>query len=87
MGTFLADHGGELAQFLNALAPTYTAFVGGIKPFTAILRGAAPVLHNGATAISNHAIQMWADFAFDRPKNYTARDCPTYGTVKGSNCR
>ncbi|MGN6162016.1 MAG: MCE family protein [Marmoricola sp.] len=84
---FFALHGQDLAAFFAAVAPTYEAFVGGINPFTAILRGAPAVLFNGANAIRDGAIQMNAFFKTDVRDPYSSADCPRYGAVAGSNCR
>ena len=81
-----ALHGQDLAAFFAAVAPTYDAFVGGINPFTAILRGAPAVLFNGADAIRHGAIQMNAFFKTDVRNPYSSVDCPRYGAVAGSNC-
>jgi ABC-type transporter Mla subunit MlaD len=83
---FLETNGAQLGVFLTALAPTYQAFVGGIEAFTQILQRAPQVLANGAHDIKDGAIQMLATFALGRPDSYTAKDCPRYGAVKGSNC-
>ncbi|HWU33420.1 MAG TPA: MCE family protein [Marmoricola sp.] len=87
LANFTGQHGQSLVDFLAAVDPTYTAFVGGINPFTAILQGAPAVLDNGAHAIRNGAIQMNAFFKADVRNPYTAADCPRYGWLLGGNCK
>ncbi len=89
MAVFLRDHGAELGAMLDAVMPTYRAFVGGIGPFETILRMAVTVLDNGAKAvkIKDGAIQMRAQFLVDLMNPYSPADCPRYGSLKGSNCR
>jgi len=52
----------------------------------AILARVPGVLHNGATAIDESSIQMNGLIGLDPLDPYTARDCPRYGTLAGSNC-
>lgn len=84
---FLAAHGPLLGAMLDAVMPTYRAFVGGIGPFTQILSMASAVLRNGALAIKDGAIQMRAQFDLDLQNPYSAADCPRYGRLRGKNCR
>lgn len=84
---FLAAHGPLLGAMLDAVMPTYHAFVGGIGPFTQILSMAAAVLRNGALAVKDGAIQMRAQFDLDIQNPYSAADCPRYGRLRGKNCR
>lgn len=84
---FLAAHAPLLGAMLDAVMPTYRAFVGGIGPFTQILSLATAVLRNGALAIKDGAIQMRAQFDLDIQNPYSAADCPRYGRLQGKNCR
>lgn len=87
VSAFLEKEGERFALFLEEVAPTYNAFVGGIGPFTEILQRAPQVLANGARSIKDGAVQMLALFGSARPGTYTAADCPRYGSMKGANCR
>jgi virulence factor Mce-like protein len=84
---FLERHTEDVAALLDALAPTYRAFVRGVVPFEEILRAAPGLLHNGATAIRDGAIQMIAYFGATVFAPYSAADCPRYGHLAGGNCR
>ncbi|MCX6396969.1 MAG: MCE family protein [Propionibacteriales bacterium] len=84
---FLHANGGALAALLDAVSPTYRAFVGGIVPFSKILGLAPQVMRNGANVVKGNALQMLAQFNVDLVNPYSAADCPRYGSLKGPNCR
>ncbi|GGO93928.1 hypothetical protein GCM10011584_33760 [Nocardioides phosphati] len=86
VSTFLEKEGPTLVRFLDELRPTYDAFVAGRGPFEAMLAKAPTVLHNGAVAIVDNAIQMAAKFSTRARQPYTSQDCPRYGALRGSNC-
>lgn len=87
VSTFLEQHGDQLVSFLDEVAPTYRAFIRGTGAFERILALAPGVLHNGATAIADGAIQMAAKFSADVRDPYTSAECPRYGDLEGRNCR
>lgn len=84
---FLETNGPKLVRLLDAVAPTYRAFVVGAGPFGRMLQLAPGVLHNGATSIVENAIQMAAKFSTRARQPYTSKDCPRYGSLQGRNCR
>ena len=82
----VARHTPVLVDLLATTAGPLEIFADHPAELQAILAGVPGVLHNGATAIDESSIQMNGLIGLDPLDPYTALDCPTYGTLQGSNC-
>lgn len=84
--TVLDRDGDRLVRLLQSTGPSAGLFAAHASDLGKVLAGVPEVLHNGANGVNDHAIQMIGKMASNPLDPYTSDDCPTYGTLQGSNC-
>ncbi|AXT83988.1 hypothetical protein C6I20_01465 [Aeromicrobium sp. A1-2] len=84
--TLVDGHGDAVVTLSRTLAPLTATAARHHDDIRQILHDVPTVLHNGANAIDDNAIQMEGTVGVDPMSPYNAGDCPRYGTMTGSNC-